>query len=312
MMIRAIFLVATAISVALASSPALQAQGSATGSGQNPAELPSPALQISAGDLIQVLVFDTPELSGNFRVGQNGMVRLPLGGEVMVAGLSPQAAANAIEAQLQAKYILLNPHVEVMIAEFATTGVTVLGEIKTPGNYPLLGSHTLPDIIAAAGDLTTTAGDDLTVIHVSDPEHPIRVAGIHSENFARNMTMLLPGDRIIVSKAGVVYVLGDVGRPGGFVIDPKGGLNVLQALSLAQGFTKTAAQRRSVIIRKGDNSVLHIDSDVQKILDGKERDSELRDGDILYVPSSLTKTFTYRGIEAAIELGTGLVIYRGP
>lgn len=309
-MIRSFVIVAAAFCLGLTSTLTGQIHPSAAQSNQSPAA--SPPLQISAGDLVQVLVFDTPELSGNFRVSQNGTVRLPLGGDVEVAGLTPEAAANTIEAQLRTKQILLDPHVEVTIAQFATTGVTVLGEVRTPGNYPLLGSHTVPDIIAAAGGLTSTAGDDLRVIHVDDPEHPIEITNIHSQDFARNMTLLRPGDRIAVSKAGIIYVLGDVGRPGGFIVDPKGGLNVLQALSLAQGFTKTAAERKSVIIRREDSSILHIGSNVQKILDGKERDLELRDGDVLYVPSSLAKTFTYRGIEAAISAGTGIIIYRGP
>jgi polysaccharide export outer membrane protein len=270
----------------------------------------SPSLQISSGDLIQVLVFDTPELSGNLRVAQDGSVRLPLGGEVAIAGLTPAAAANAIEAKLKLSNILLNPHVQVSIGEFATTGVTVLGEVKTPGNYPLLGSHTLPDIIAAAGGLDTVAGDDLTIVRAHDLQNPIYVAGIHSRNFAANDVHLQPGDRVTVSKAGIVYVLGDVGRAGGFIVDPNGGLTVLQALSLAQGFTRTAAQRKAFIIRKSDGSIVHLGSDIQKILDGKIVDAGLHDGDVLYIPSSLAKTFTYRGIEAAIQLGTGFAIYR--
>ena len=283
-----------------------------SGQTSNPISAPalSPPLHISTGDLVQVLVFDTPELSGNLRVGQDGSVRLPLGGDVQVAGLTPASAANAIEARLRDQKILLNPHVQVSIGEFATTGVTVLGEVKTPGNYPLLGSHTLPDVIAAAGGLDAVAGDDLTIIRGNDLAHPIYVAGIHSKNFAANDVFLEPGDRVTVSKAGVVYVLGDVGRAGGFIIDPNGGLTVLQALSLAQGFTRTAAQRKAVIIHKSDGSIVHVGSDIQKILDGKIQDAELRDGDVLYVPSSLAKTFTYRGIEAAIQLGTGFAIYR--
>ena len=88
------------------------------------------------------------------------------------------------------------------------------------------------------------------------------------------------------------------------MIDAKGGLTVLQALSLAQGFNKTAAQRKAFIIRKNDAKILHLGSDIQNILDGKRTDAGLSNGDVLYVPSSLGKTFGYRGIEAAIQLGT--------
>ena len=288
---------------------ALMSQGSAQTQSATAPMLASPVLRISSGDLIEVLVFDTPELSGKLRVSQNGTVRLPLGGEVAVAGLTPEVAAVTIEKQLRDFGLLLDPHVQVAIGEFATTGVTLLGEVKSPGNFPLLGSHTLPDVIAAAGGLSAVAGDEITIVHFRDPGNPIKVRQIHSSEFSSNMLQLEPGDRVSVSKAGIVYVLGDVGRAGGFLIDPDGGLSVLQAMSLAQGFSRTAAQKKAVIIRRGGTQIEHIGSNLQAILDGKTIDATLHAGDVLYVPSSLTKTFTYRGIEAAIQLGTGFAIY---
>jgi polysaccharide export outer membrane protein len=274
------------------------------------ARVASPTLHISAGDLLQIRVFDTPELSGALRVSQTGTVRLPVGGEVAVAGLTPDAAANAIEDRLKSAHIMLYPHVQVTIGEFASNGVTVLGEVKTPGNYPLLGSHTLPDVIAAAGGLGTLSGDTIVVVHANDLGHPITVNGIHSADFASNNMLLDPGDRVTVTKAGVVYVLGAVGRAGGFVIDPNGGLSILQALTLAQGFTQIARQKNAVIIRKDTGQVQRIGANLSKVLAGTMPDSELRNGDVLYVPTSLSKTMAYRGIEAAIEVGTGFVIYR--
>lgn len=277
---------------------------------ESPKSVASPTLHISDGDLLQVRVFDTPELSGTLRVSQTGTVRLPVGGELRMEGLTPDAAANAIEERLKSAQIMLNPHVQVTIGEFASSGVTVLGEVRTPGNYPLLGSHTLPDVIAAAGGLGTLSGDTVVVVHENDLDHPVTVSGIHSSDFSSNNLQLDPGDRVTVTKAGVVYVLGAVGRAGGFVIDPNGGLSILQALTLAQGFTAVAGQKNSVIIRKNTGQVQHIGTNINKVLAGTMPDSELHDGDILYVPSSLTKTFTYRGIEAAIQLGTGFLIYR--
>ncbi|HZD49111.1 MAG TPA: polysaccharide biosynthesis/export family protein, partial [Silvibacterium sp.] len=131
-----------------------------------------PTIAIGAGDQIDVEVFDTPELSGPVRVSQTGEINLPVLGNIHVAGLTPNQAARKIEAALKSHGILIEPHVTVAIAEYASQGATVTGEVRNPGLYPTLGSRRLLDMIALAGGVSPTAGRIATIIHRDDPHHP--------------------------------------------------------------------------------------------------------------------------------------------
>ena len=129
-------------------------------------------LQISSGDLLEVGVFDTPELSGKLRVNEAGEIVIPVAGALRVEGMTAEEAAASVEQQLLAAEILKDPHVSIFIVEYATQGVTVTGEVKSPGIYPLLGSHGLVDLLSAAGGVTSSAGRMVSVTHKSDPTIP--------------------------------------------------------------------------------------------------------------------------------------------
>jgi polysaccharide export outer membrane protein len=267
-------------------------------------------LQIASGDLLEVSVFDTPELSEKLRVSGTGEIALPVAGSVRVSGMSAEEAAVAIEGKLRGADVLKYPHVSVFIAEYATQGVTVAGEIKNPGIYPLLGSHGLLDLISAAGGVTPTAGKAITITHKSDPDHPevIQLDGKPGST-AGNLD-IRPGDIINVSRAGIVYVLGDVGKPGGFLIENNDRLTVLQAVALAQGTNHTAALDRAKLIRKRSESPEEIRVPLKRIMAGKSSDLKLADGDILFIPVSGGKVLL-NGVGNAVPSITGAIIYRG-
>src|SRR5579863_955304 len=213
----------------------------------------SPSLPISFGDLIQVNVFDSPELSASLRVSSKGEVELPLGGAVNVQGLTAAEAGAAIAARLKQAGILLDPHVTVLIIEYQSQGVTVTGEVKSPGVYPLLGNRSVMDMIAMAGGLNENAGRVASVFHRdSNDVRQVRlnVSVQTPESIADNNFELLPGDTISVSRSGVIYVLGDVGRPGGFLVEHNDRLTLLQALALAQGANQTASLHGTQLMRK--------------------------------------------------------------
>jgi polysaccharide biosynthesis/export protein len=121
--------------------------------------MPAPPLKIGSGDLIEVTMFENPDLSGRYRVDEMGDITVPLIGHVHVAGMTANEAATTIEQALREDQILLpaNSHATVFIAEYATQGITINGEVKTPGVYPALGVHKLNDLIAAAGGITQLA-----------------------------------------------------------------------------------------------------------------------------------------------------------
>ena len=275
--------------------------------------VPAPALRVSAGDLLAVDVFDTPELSAKLRVSENGEVNLPVAGFAHVGGLTAEEAATSIEQRLRDKNILKHPHVEVFIQEYATQGVSVLGEVKNPGIYPDLGSHSLLDFISVAGGITPTAGKAVSITHKNDPDHATVIQLNNSEpDVAKRAALaILPGDTIVVSRSGIVYVVGDLGKPGGFLIDNNQHLTALQAVALAQGANKDSALNNSRLIRKTPNGPQESRLLLGKILAGKESDIPLQDGDIVFVPTSKSKTVALEGLGASIGILSGLAIYRG-
>ena len=291
----------TVASLSLATDPSASLVGSA-----------AHALQISAGDLLDVNVFDTVELSGKLRVDEQGTVVLPLGGDLVLAGLTAEQAGHAIEKRFVEMDILKDPHVSLTVLEYATQGVTVLGEVKNPGVYPLLGTHGLLDLISAAGGATSNAGKAVTVTHRSDPDHPI-IVNVDSKpgsTVAFNVD-IRPGDTIMVSHAGIVYVVGDVGKPGGFLIENNDRLTVLQAIALAGGTNRTASLNHAKLIRKTGGTHEDIKVPVNKILADNAPDQMLVDGDILFIPTSGPKN-ALRDAESILPAAAGAAIYRIP
>jgi polysaccharide export outer membrane protein len=270
----------------------------------------APMLRIAAGDLLELTVFDTPELSGKLRVDSDGNVTMPIGGVLHVDGLTAEQAAAAAQARLRERDILNDPHVSVFVTEYATQGVSVLGEVKNPGVYPVLGSHGLLDFVSVAGGVTPNAGKAVTVTHKSDPAHPIVVRLDNAPDVSTRANIeILPGDSVIVARSGIVYVVGDLQKPGGFLIENNDRLTVLQAVALAQGTNRTAALNHSKLIRQTSQGRSETDVQLKPILDGKKPDIRLEDGDILFVPSSGTKNWAYRGVEAAIQMSVGMATY---
>jgi len=270
-----------------------------------------PSIAIGAGDQLDIQVFDTPELSGPSRVSQSGEVNITVLGNVQVAGLTANQAARKIEAELKSKGILIDPHVTVSISEYASQGATVTGEVHAPGVYPTLGSRRLLDMIALAGGVSTSAGRVATIVHRDDPQHPHDVVLVANNNKldAQENPVIYPGDTVVIDKAGIIYIMGDVGRAGGYLIDNNEHLSLLQALSLAGGWTKTSAQSKVVLIRKVPQGREEIKLDVSHIVHGEQADLKVANGDIVYVPSSIGKIFAYQGISAVVQGAEQAVVY---
>lgn len=313
---RRIGVVGWCVSVILLTSTMMFAQASTAGANGKHSQLPaSPSLPISFGDLIQVNVFDNPDLSVSLRVDSKGDIELPLGGAIKVSGMTAAEAGAAIASRLKDAGILLDPHVTVLILEYESQGVTITGEVRSPGVYQLLGNRTVLDMIAMAGGLNENAGRTASVFHRGNPTdvHQIRLnvsvqtpSSIAASNFE-----LLPGDTISISRSGVVYVVGDVGRPGGFLVEHNDRLSILQVLALAQGANQTASLHSARLMRENENGEhIVIEFDLKKVLEGNASDMLLADGDVLYVPVSYKKVYGVKAIEAMIAVGTGLAIYR--
>jgi polysaccharide export outer membrane protein len=267
-------------------------------------------IHIGAGDLLEIAVFGAPEFNKQVRVSSSGDVSLPLIGTVRLAGLSTNEAEKLVEKRLLGGGYFTDPHVSIFEKEYQTQGISVLGEVQKPGIYPMLGSHKLFDVISAAGGTTPKAGNQVTITHrdQGQPPQTVTLADAGSDS-TRNNPDILPGDTVVVHKAGVVYVVGDVHMPGGFIMD-KPHLTVLQALAMAQGANPTAKLDSARLIRRSGDQRQEVPIELKKILASKAPDVNLQPDDILFVPNSVAKSAFHHGMEAIVQAATGLAIYR--
>jgi len=269
------------------------------------------AAPIGPGDFLDVSEYRTPEFHSAVRVSAAGTVTLPMIREVAVGGLDEQAAARAIEAALVAQGMLLHPQVSVLVTLYAGQDVSVLGEVARPGVYPYTVHHRLLDVLSAASGLAPNAGRLVNIFHRNDPKtpHPVVLDPGGTDNGADHNPELSPGDTVQVSRAGLVYVVGDVVRPGGFPVDPAQGLTVVQALSLAWGPSQNAAVGKALLIREQNGGRTMTVLNLKRMLHGQEPDQAIRDRDILYVPDSMARNLWNRTVESAIQSALGVTIY---
>jgi polysaccharide export outer membrane protein len=226
--------------------------------------------------------------------------------------------AEEVGTTVEQRYVdadILKPskaHATVFIAEYASQGITVTGQVKTDGLVPALGVRMLNDVITAAGGVTPLASSKVIITRKGDPDHPITV-DYNPEALTPVIprVQIFPGDTVMVPRAGIVYVVGNVNRPGGFVLDGRRTLSVEEVMALAGGGGHAAAISRVHLVRtveggRKEDVILA----VNLIYKGKAPDVALKDGDILYVPTSNAKLATEQAISSALNIGTSVLIYR--
>jgi polysaccharide export outer membrane protein len=266
------------------------------------------SLRLGPGDLLEVGVYNVPELSAKARVGNSGDIYLPLVDYVHVGDLTVEEAQTLIEKRLVDGGFVRSAHVTIFLDESASQGVTVLGEVARPGIYPAIGERKLFDMISAAGGFTVSAGRKVSIIRFHSQSEPITVS--LPRNLADDLQddiEIFPGDTITVPRAPIIYVVGDVGHPAGLLVD-NGSLTVLQALALAGGPNHTAKLGSVRIIRKGPNGMTETHVPLKRMLEAKAPDVTLQDDDILFVPLSGARVAAAQGVSAAISAATGLAI----
>jgi len=269
------------------------------------------SLTIGPGDMLHLKVLEAPELEQSSRVSDAGTLTLILGGKVPVAGLTPADAAIAIERVLVEGHYMLTPHVSVTTEQTATQNVTILGQVRTPGSYPIATPRPILDVLALAGGLNDLAQRKVTIQRRSTKERVDYVLS-NSANAALDANVpVYPGDTVLVPKADVVYVLGDVNRPGGIAIvtnDSK--LSALQALSLAGGTPPNAVPSHSRLIRKqADGTHVELPLQLSAMQKGKEPDIPLQGDDIIYVPFSYARNMAV-GAGSLVGATSSAAIYR--
>ena len=265
---------------------------------------------LGPGDEVEVTVYGAPDLSGHTRVATNGSISMPLVGYIRVAGLSSSEAEEAIEAQLRQNNVVNNPQVSVFVKEYTSGGISVAGEVSKPGVYSALGPHRLFDVLQAAGGLTDRAGSTVTISH-RDGVNPITVEiPKDPEQMSRINVDLSPGDTMVVNKAGIVYVLGEVNKPGGYVLNSTGGVTLLRVIAAAGGPTHGAAVGGTKMIRRTPTGLQELPVPLKDLMHAKVADIPLQADDIVYVPSSRLKA----AVNASALLSTlgTTALYRVP
>jgi len=229
-------------------------------------------------------------------------------GQWHVADLTVDEAQELIQKRLEDGGFLRNPHVSIFVNESASQAVNMMGEVTRPGAYPVIGERHLFDLISAAGGLTEKAGRNVTIIHRQNPDQKVELhlpANLAEDT--QNNVEIVPGDTVVVSRAGIVYVVGDVARPSGFMIEDNS-LTVLKALALAGGGTRTSSLNGAKILRQTPSGVQQIPVQLKKVLQAKATDMPMLRGDVLFVPGSAAKSVAFRSAEAAMSMTTALAV----
>jgi len=273
-------------------------------------ETNSSALVLGPGDEVEVTVYGAPDLSGHSRVSADGSISMPLIGYVRVAGLSSSEAEGAIEAKLRQNNVVNDPQVSVYVKEYSSSGISVTGEVAKPGFYSALGPHRLFDVLQAAGGPTDKAANKVLITHRGQEDATTLYLSKDSAEIAASNVDLQPGDTVVVPKAGIVYVLGEVTRPGGYVLNSTGGITVLQVVAAAGGTTHVASAGKTRLLRRSENGFQEQGIDLKKLLRGKAHDVSVRDQDILFIPSSAVKTALNAG--ALVATVGSAAIYHVP
>lgn len=283
---------------------------------------------IGPEDVLKINVFGVKELDETVRVSNNGTISIPLLGKVKAAGLTANQLSNRLQVEL-GKNLLQNPQVTVFVKQFHARPVSIVGAVAKPGIYQITGPRSLIEMLSLAGGLATqgriSAGKmvyvtrpggfpGLKVVPGMTKVSPDKI-GIDIKDLlytqAKGLNIpIRPKDIIAVSKADIVYVTGGgVTKPGGFVLQDRDSITVIQALAMAEGLAPNAARHSARIIHtKPNGSHVEIPLDLEKVIKDKAPDPNLAANDILYVPSSRGKAAAKKTIQAIVQTVSGYII----
>jgi polysaccharide biosynthesis/export protein len=297
---------------------------------QAPPAIPAPdTYTLGPGDQILIRAPEVEEIDNKpIPIDMKGSINLFLAGRIQASGLTTEQLEAAISARLK-KY-LVRPDVSVYLTEMRSQPVSILGEVQTPGVHQLEGKKNLFEVLSLAGGLRPEAGNVINITRraewgpiplpgaANDSTGQFSVGSVEvksvmkASNPAENI-LIKPNDVISVPKADTIYVIGDVKKPGAYILGEHRSLGTLQILALAEGVEKTAATKNAKIRRvvAGSHDRSEIPVNLKAILAGKMPDVPLTADDILFVPSSSAKAAGYRALEAMVQAGT-FIAYRIP
>jgi len=250
--------------------------------------------KIGAKDLLEIKVFESPELSQTVRVSEDGSISLPLLGRIEVQGLTKDAVEAKLAGLLEAKY-LKNAQVSVFIKEYQSQQVAVIGAVEVPGTYELVGRMSLLQVISQAGGLKENASNEILVLREGRSGNTATIT-IDLKDLLLNGNQrlnipLMPNDvvNVPVDQIIKVYVFGEVRNPGALLVKTSEKITLLQAIAQAGGTTEDASKSRIVVKRKDPSTGKETETrvNIKDVIKGKKPDIVLREGDVVYVPESI-------------------------
>jgi polysaccharide export outer membrane protein len=273
--------------------------------------------------VLLVSVSDAPEFSAKYRVSEAGAIEVKgVAAPIQAEGHSPSELSHLIRQALIDAKQLRDPDVSVFVDEFHGRTITVLGAVSKPGVYALQKHSTALEAVSMAGGAQANAGSTVTIMRgaasaeaTGTAQGSVKIVDlgrlVKGEDPSANVEVR-NGDVVSLSSAQVVYVVGAVTKPGGFVLpNPSEGLSVVQAIAMAEGFKATASERHGLIIRQStsDTARQEISVDIAAMMSGKAADTLLAPNDILYIPTSgAKKTLKVMG-DVAMSAVNGVAIY---
>ncbi len=275
-----------------------------------------PSQELGPSDLVQIMVPYCPELSRSFRIGPDGELSLPLLKKpINTVGMMPVQLQSVIAKALVADQILVNPVVSVSVLAYESRPVSVVGAVNHPIAFQATGNLTLLDALARAGpDITVThrsQGPDGTM-HVTVQSIPVKGL-IESTNPKLNVA-LTGNDEVRVPDAGMIFIAGNVKKPGSYTMQDNSDTTVVKALALSEGLESYSAKQAYIYRQAAPGAPRdEIMVPLSKILARKAPDMVLHPDDILYVPENNGKRMTAKVLSQLAGFGSttaaGMLIY---
>lgn len=272
-----------------------------------------PAQKIGPRDLIAVQVYDSPELTRTVRVGADGLMRLPmLKQPIKAEGLMPSELETAIAAALREEDLIVDPVVTVTVGEYSSRPISVAGAVKSPLTFQAVAPVTLLEAITKAGGLTPEAGSEILISKTqAGPEgepasliQRIPVKALIDAGDAEANIKLSGGEEIRVPEAGKVFVVGNVKKPGAFMVQDGAETSVLKMLALAEGLAPFASKQAYIYRREASGSKNEIPVELNKIMERKVPDATLLANDVLYVPDNRSRRMGMAVLEKVLLFGS--------
>jgi len=272
-----------------------------------------PALQLHAGDLVAVSVYDAPELTRTVRVDPDGTIRLPLLAEgVKAAGLMPRELEAGLTDALKSEQILVDPIVKVTVVEYHSRPISVMGAVRRPVTFQVDGKVTLLEALSRAEGLTEDAGPEILITQ-NDAVQRIAVKKLLDGADPTVNLVLTGNEEVRVPVAGKIFVLGNIRKPGGFPVRDRADSTVLKMVALSEGLMPFSEKIAYIVRRQEGEQPQEIPIQLAKIMERKSPDVPLEIGDILYVPDNKSRRSTMSIIDRLAGFGSatasGLVIW---